>query len=182
MATTPTKILPYDLDEDFKKLVDDLKRLQGDFPSLFDRLTNIGVDLMDKDSKKVVQDLITAYNDTSKLTIERIKTIEKRLDNLDYILKISMAESLDGTEDFVYDNVYQNVTKHTVKDKDGALVFTIDYVYADLPSGKLNYSEKKFKDKDQKDVTVKKTYTYDANENIKSIATTITVAGEGEVA
>ena len=178
MATTPTKILTYDLDDDFKKLIDDLKRIQGAFPSLFDRLSNIGVDLMDKDAKKVVQDLITGYNDTSKLTIERIKGIEKRLDDLDYLLQIALAESVEGTEVFDYDPVYQNVTRHTVKDKQGALVFTIDYTYADLPSGKLNYSEKKFKDKNQKDVTVKKVYTYDANENIKNITSTITIAGE----
>ncbi|ECP9029745.1 hypothetical protein FU976_07985 [Campylobacter jejuni] len=167
MAATPTKILAYDLDADLIKIIDDLKRLQGAFPSLYERLTKIGTDLMDADTKRVVEDLHKGYQKTSKLTI-------KRLEDLEFLLMVALTDAQDGSEEFTYDEIYQNVTKHLVKNAAGATLFTIDYNYADLPTGKLSYSEKKFKDAELNDVVVKKVYTYDANENIKSIATTTT--------
>jgi hypothetical protein len=175
MATNPTKILLYDLDADLGKIIDDLMRLQGDFPSLYDRLINIGVDLLDEDTKRVVQDLIDGYDDSGKLTIQRIIDVNKRVDDLEFLLQIALTDGQDGTEDFTYDPEYQNVTKHTVKDALGAVVFTIDYNYADLATGKLSYSEKKFKDAKDNDIVVRKDYTYDENENIKKIVTATSI-------
>jgi hypothetical protein len=54
-------------------------------------------------------------------------------------------------------------------------VFTIDYHYADLATGKLSHSEKKFKDAKNNDVVVRKDYTYDENENIKKIVTATSI-------
>jgi hypothetical protein len=168
MANKPTKILLYDLAEDIRSILKDLLRLQEGFPSLYDRLTRVGLDMLDVDTKRVVEDLINGYNATGKLTIQRVKDLE-------LLLQISLTDGKDGSEEFTYDPEYQNVTKHTVKDSLGTVTFTIDYHYADLPTGKLSYSEKKFKDGENNDVIVRKDYTYDENENISSITTKTTV-------
>jgi hypothetical protein len=167
MASNPTKILLYDLDADLGKLMDDLKKLQGEFPTLYDRLTKIGVDLLDEDTKRVVQDLINGYSKTSKLTV-------KRIEDLEYMLQVALTDGKDGSEKFTYDPTYQNVTKHEVKDTLGSVLFTVDYEYVSLESGKLKHSIKTFKDAEKNTVEVKKVYTYDLNDNITDIVTTTT--------
>lgn len=168
MATNPTKILLYDLDPELGKLMDDLKRIQDQFPSLYERLTNIGIDLFDEDTKRVVTDLVDGYNLSSKLAVKRIEELEDKF-------KMGLTDGSDGSEAFDYDPVYQNVTKHTVKNKLGAILYTVDYNYSDPENGTLQDSQKKYTDANGNGVLIKKTYSYDNNGNITGITTATTV-------
>lgn len=166
----PTKILQYDLDITLSKVFDELAQLKAEMnqTSLFDLFTNIDVNMLSEDEARVVKDLMDGYTESKKLTIKRIKDIE-------LLLQIALTDGQDGSEHFDYDKDYQNVEKHTIKDVDGKVLYTIDYKYADLAAGKLSYSEKKFTDQDGNAVSVKKTYTYDSNDNITDIVTRTTV-------
>lgn len=168
MAANPTKILLYDLDPELGKLMDDLKRLRGDSETLYDRLSNIGPDLMGEETASAVTDLIDGYNLTSKRTI-------KRVEDLEYMFKMGLTDGSDGSETFDYDPVYQNVTKHTVKNKSGSTLYTVDYNYSDPENGTLKDSQKKYTDANNNSVLIKKTYSYDNNGNITGISTATTV-------
>lgn len=167
MASNPTKILTYDLDPELGKLVDDLKKLQGTYSTLYERLTKIGVDLLNEDEKKVIQDLLDGYTKTSKQAIKRIQDLEA-------IIPLAMTDDETGSDKFTYDPEFQNVTKHEVKNGLGVAVYTVNYEYVSLESGKLKQSIKTYTDADSNTVTVTKVYTYDANDNITDIVTTKT--------
>lgn len=175
VSTKTTKITLYDLDPETAILLEDLKRVRGSFASLYERLTNINVDLFDADTKKVVQDLIDAYNKTSKLTNNRIEEIE-------LMMQVSVSETINGVEELVYDPDYQQVTRHIVKSPAGSILYTIDYAYRDIENGILDYSEKRFSNADNEIISVKKIFSYDENENIIKIETKTTIGellGEG---
>lgn len=170
-----TKITLYDLDPETAILLEDLKRVRGSFASLYERLTNINAELFDADTKKVVEDLIDAYNKTSKLTNKRIEEIE-------LMMQVSVSETINGVEELVYDPDYQQVTRHIVKSAAGSILYTIDYAYKDIENGILDYSEKRFSNADNEIISVKKIFSYDENENIVRIETKTTIGepiGEG---
>lgn len=168
MATTPTKILVYDLEDKLVQLIQDLIRVQGSYSSIYERLTNINTELMDKDTKNAIQDLLDGYNDSGKLTIERI-------DELKFALQAALTDLNDGSEKFTYDDESGNVITHTIKNTVGDTIFQITYHYSNLKEGVLSYSEKKFKDEKLNDITVRKDYTYNDKGNITDIATATTI-------
>ncbi|MCD7910946.1 hypothetical protein KC480_05325 [Bacillus velezensis] len=168
MAANPTKIDLYDLDPKIARLLEDLKRVQGSFASLYDRLTGINAELFDPDTKKIIQDLSDGYNKTSKLTI-------KRIEELELLMQVSISETTNGIEELVYDKDYQQVIRHIVKNAAGSILYTTDYVYKDIENGILDYSEKRFSNVDNELIIVKKVFSYDQDENIVKIKTSTTI-------
>jgi hypothetical protein len=174
MASNPTKILLYDLDATLGQVMKDLQLVQGDFDTLYDRLTHIGVDLMDDDTKAILQDLIDGQNSSGKLTIERITDNLNSIKVIQDQLKVDLSDDAEGTQTFLYDS-YQNVQTETLVGLDGATIFSTTYNYSDAASGKLNTSVKTYTDTDDNTITLTKTYGYDSNDNIHTIETTKTV-------
>lgn len=172
----PTKILANDLDGDLGQVFIELNKIKGDFKSLDERFSNIDVDMLGEDEKKVLQDLIDAYfNDSKGLTRERIQKIEDLLTQLQEDLSnISISQEAiemgNFNEEFVYDTE-GNVTKHTVT---GERAFTVTYNYKTDGSGELIDSSKVFQDEEGNDVEIKKIYTY-TNGDITGIQTTTIV-------
>lgn len=197
MASNPTKILLYDLDPELYKLIDSLKTFQGTYASINDRLMDLTPDTFSEEVQKVVDDLIAGFQDGGVLTIQRIENLKKVLEEKDAELSSSMSElaekdvelealiqqveakiatsgfgAVNTHEKFTYDPEYGNVVKHEMT---GDKNTTVDYQYANLAEGKLDKSIQTFVDADGATVTITKTYTYDANENITDIATVTTV-------
>jgi hypothetical protein len=184
MANNPTKILMYDIDPELGKLVDSLKLFQGTYASINDRLMDLTADTFSSDITTLIDDLIAGHQDGGVLTIQRIENLKTDLENKDTDLAEAIA-TLEGklltvsfdsgtfNEHFTYDATYGNVTKHEIT---GDKITTINYNYADLAAGKLSTSVQTFINSDSKTVTITKTYTYDANENITDIGTVTTVA------
>lgn len=166
----PTKILQYDLDMSLSKVFDELEKLKTDMhqTSLYDLFSNINVDMLSDKEALIIKDLMDGYEKSQKLTIQRIKEIE-------LLLQAGLEDGQDGTEKYEYEPEFNNVVKETFKDVNGKVVYEISYDYVDLESGKLNYSEKKFTDQDGNSVSIKKTYTYNANDDISDIVTQTTV-------
>ncbi|OXB94743.1 hypothetical protein [Parageobacillus galactosidasius] len=157
----PTKILLYDLDTEIQQIINDLKAIQGSYATLKDRLTNINTDLLDSDTKAVIEDLITSFNNTHRHISERIESIE---------LANTEGEG-NYNESFTYD-ADGNVITHTVT---GDKNYTITYNYKTDGSGELIYSEKTYTRSNGDQVTIRKDYTYDAKGNITNIQTITTI-------
>lgn len=157
----PTKILLYDLDTEIQQIINDLKEIQGSYATLKDRLTNINTDLLDSDTKAVIEDLITSFNNTHRHISERIESIE---------LANTEGEG-NYNESFTYD-ADGNVITHTVT---GDKNYTITYNYKTDGSGELTYSEKTYTRSNGDQVTIRKDYTYDAKGNITNIQTITTI-------
>lgn len=203
MSNNPTKILQYDLDPKIIQIIKDLIQLQGSYSSLYDRLTHINSELFDVDVKAVIDDLIQGYENGSVLTIQRIETLKTTLEKSIADTSTSLSQAISNVnqnltqsistnvtelnskieslqdddagnynETYQYEAVYGNVVKHT---STGDKEFVIDYVYSDLASGKLNYSEKTFTNSNGETVKVKKTYTYDGAGNITGTTTVTTI-------
>lgn len=183
MASNPTKILLYDLDPELGKLMDSLKQFQGTYETIYDRLMDLTPDTFSEDAQKVIDDLIAGFQDGGVLTIQRIANLKKTLEEKDAELESLIAElgsklqassfgAENTNEHFTYDPAYGNVTKHEIT---GDKVTTINYNYSDLAAGKLDTSVQTFVNAEGATVTITKTYTYDANENITDIATVTTI-------
>jgi hypothetical protein len=183
MASNPTKILTYDLDPALGKIMNDLKKFQGTFTTLYDRLSKLDVEIFNGDTKTVVQDLIDAYNNDAKGgarerlqkleqgLIDLTKEIGDELNSLDAKIagySLDQLEEGDFDESFVYTD--GNVTKHT---STGDRAFEVTYVYKTDGSGELQSSTKTFTKDDGTAVEITKTYTYTSGD-ITGIATSTT--------
>lgn len=176
MATT--KILREDLAFEIRELFTELENARLGKVTLSEKLNELGLDItvdrLDASYRDLIQAIIDDHASTGETIIERINAlVVGSSDTADLKTKVNMlGEYGNFSESFTYDTS-GNVSKHTVT---GDVAFTIDYVYKDAASGTLNYSEKKYKDAEGKNVTIKKIYTYDAaSGNITGIATTTTI-------
>lgn len=175
-----TKILRYDLGEDLSML---LKKLDTTFEEL-DRLkgaTNqvkldvlfqkINVNMLADEEKAIMRDLIQGFNQSKKHISERVVALEESL-------KAIEQYEIDKNETYTYD-AYGNVKTQVVKrlNASNSLVdyYTVTYYYLDESAGKLNYSEKKFKNTENRNVTIRKVYGY-TGDDIVSITTRTTVS------
>lgn len=99
-------------------------------------------------------------------------------------VKISALEkSLAGISDdetrdeiYTYDTTYtDNIIKEEVKAQDGTVLRTTDYTYSNPAEGVIGGSVKKYKNEKNEQVTVTKTFTYNAAGSITKVATVKTV-------
>lgn len=179
-----TKILKSDLGFEIQTLLTDLENAKGSKASLPVRLDDLDsllksagwmkVEMLDTPIKEIIENLMGGKTDSGKTIVERVTSLEVlRGDISDLKTKVNMlGEYGSFNEVFGYDT-NGNVNKHTVT---GDVSFTIDYVYSDPVSGTLSYSEKKYKASDDKSVTIKKVYAYNAaTGDITGINTTTTI-------
>lgn len=183
MASNLTKILPYDLDPDLGKLIDDLKRFKGSYGSLYDRLMDLSTDTFTDEVKIVIEDLIDGFQDGGVLTIQQIKNIKTALDELketvDHLdFTLETLEMGNYNEAFTYDTD-GNVTKQEVT---GDRNYTVTYNYKTDGSGELTTSVKEFTQANGDAVKITQTYTYTSGDITGiSTVTTVTPAPESVV-
>lgn len=158
MASNPTKILAYDLDPELGKLIGELTQFTGSYTSLYERLMNLTPDTFDPHTQAVIENLIAGYENGGVHIVQRLEQVRMEL----------MYESGTFNEVFTYDPTYGNVVKHETT---GSKNVTVVYNYADMAAGKLSTSVQTSLNTKGDTVKVTKTYTYDADENITSIAT-----------
>lgn len=174
-----TKILMKDLEKKIVDLIQSLEQFQGDksiYPSLYTRLTSLEVADFKGKTKEIIQDLIDALNNDQKGTAaERIRKLELLSGTVN-----QQDAKIEGTfkEVFAYD-ADGDIVKQTAT---GEQAFTVDFGYSLVNGEKsLTSSTMKFKDSQSRNITVAKTYSYDANFNITNIDTTTTITTDEQV-
>lgn len=169
-----TKILRYDLDRDLQNVFEQLDKLKKEKGSidLYEIFTNIDFNMLGPDEQKVILDLIVGSKKTGYSVTDRIEKLEKRKG---YSVD-SMIEG-DYNEAFQY-NADGEIIQHKAT---GDVNFVTNYGYGPLiPVGTssavtgvtvLTTSTSTFISSEGRNVQVKKTYKYDASENIVAIET-----------
>ncbi len=166
-----TKILMYDLDDKLQEIFLDLVEFKGNYDTLYESLTSINVEGMSGDTKKVIKDLIDAYNNDFKGTAsERIRNLEDKIMQLGDEISLETLDQGSFNETFDYD-ADGNVILHTVK---GDRNYSVRYNYKNNNSGELTTSVKTFTDTSGNQVKIVKAYTY-TNGDITGIETTTTI-------
>lgn len=166
-----TKILKYDLADSLQQVFNDIEQIQNELSvsSFYYVLQNINTNMLADDEKAIMQDLLNAYQTTSEHIGVRVANIKNKLE------AIGIDEE-PQYEEFIYDETTRDVLHHYVYTDNTKTeeVYHIDYTY-DEATGNLTQSNKVFINDKGEEITITKTYGYNANGDINTITTTRTV-------
>lgn len=128
-----------------------------------------------KKVKDPIQSVATIETAKEKKLPLVLSDIENKVSGLSTsVLNISDDETRD--ELYTYDTTYpDNIIKEEVKLPDGTIARTVDYTYSNAEEGVIGGSVKKYKNDKGEQVTVTKTYSYNAAGSITKVATVKTV-------